>query len=121
MTWRRLMTAAGLVLAACQPRYEELEIEVAGSAQVHVRTDEIRIPEGMVAAIRVKPVASGRREYEAFHLVEMTSRDETVLMVREGPELDMFVLVGVSVGETTVDVSIRNRDVDEIPSMVIAQ
>jgi hypothetical protein len=40
---------------------------VVGGPDVRVGNDQIRIPEGTVAAIRVTPVARGRKEYEAFH------------------------------------------------------
>jgi hypothetical protein len=119
----RRWIVTGILIVACQPQYEQLEVRVAGEPRdgTVVAAEQFRVPVGTATAIRVAPIASGRRDYEPFHLVELRSRNESVLGVLEGPELDVFVLLGVAPGETTVDVSIRGRHVDEIPGEVIEQ
>ena len=118
----RTIVATGLLLAACQPSYDRLEIEAAGELSWSLDPGEpIRVTEGAARAIRVTPIASGSRNYEPYHLAELRSNDERVVTVDGGPEVDVFVLIGLRPGRATLDVSIRGRRVDEIPCEVTEQ
>lgn len=115
-----LLALAGLT-AACQPHYDELHFDEVRSGNpegTHANMDRIEIPLGIASAIRVDPEASGYREYEEFHLVELESEAPFILDVRPGPELDTFVFMGASLGHTTITVTIRGDEVDRIDAEV---
>lgn len=116
-----MLTVAWLGLAACQPHYDGLEIRyVNGTGEFDSNGLEIR--EGQAIAIEVTPLSDNRYEdYEDFDIVELNSFNPNVLVTAPSTDINRFVLIGVAVGQTDVDVEINGRDVDTISAKVIAQ
>lgn len=116
----------GLVLlAACQPRYDHLEMRLAAGTEdgglPRLANDGIVLAADRVAAVRVEPIANGVLEYEDFHLIGLEVDNRSIVQVYGGPELDTFVFVPQLTGHTELQVSIRGEHVDSIPLEVVAR
>ena len=122
---RRLACLLPLLgLAACQPQYDDLrfsEVRNRNPQTFYISSNEIQVPVGIAAAVRVEPEERGWKQYEEFHLVELESRQPSVLDVRPGPELDQWVFLGRAPGVTEVQVRIRGQVVDHIQAEVVPQ
>lgn len=117
-----LGTLAALGAAAgCQPHYNGLEIRyINGTGEFSAAG--IEIDEGQALAVEVTPVSDNRFEdYENFDIVELVSFNPTVMVVSPATDVNHFVLIGASPGNTGVDVSINGRDVDTLDATVQAQ
>jgi len=108
---------------ACQPAYGSIEVELGSSppVPVSIHSRDFQVPVGISALINVTPVSDNRNDYVETDSVELTSQDRSVLNVEPGPEEWSFVLVGVGVGNTCVDVVINGAVEDCIPATVVDQ
>lgn len=120
---RTLVTLGGLALGlgACQPHYDGLEIRyLNGTGEFD--SDGLQVREGQALAVEITPLSDNRYEdYEDFDIVELLSANPNVLVTAPSTDTNRFVLIGVAIGETVVDVEINGRDVDTIDAKVIAQ
>jgi len=109
--------------AACQPDYGSIEVEVASSppVPVSIHSRDFRVPVGISVLINVTPISDNRNDYIETDSVELTSQDRSVLNVEPGPEEWSFVLVGVGLGSTCVDVVINGAVEDCISAEVVEQ
>jgi hypothetical protein len=118
-----LLTLAvlGLGLGACQPHYDGLEIRYINGVG-ELDSDGFQVREGQAIVVEVTPLSDNPYEdYEAFDIVELTSANPNVLVTAPSTDVNRFVLIGVLVGQTVVDVEINGRDVDTIDAKVVAQ
>ena len=119
--------ATALVLsagsAACQPDYGSIEVDVASSppVPVSIHSRDFQVPVGISVLINVTPVSDNRNDYIETDSVELTSKDRGVMNVEPGPEEWSFVLVGVGVGSTCVEVVINGSVEDCISAEVVEQ
>lgn len=116
-------TIALLLLAtACQPRYDGIELTLHSQPPVPVRVDgeSIEIPLGIAVAVDVKPLSSGRFEFLEDDQLALRSQDRDVLRVEPTENGRVFVLVGVGLGETCVDIEVTYDDHGCIPARVVA-
>jgi hypothetical protein len=82
----------------------------------------LSVSEGRALVIQVEPISDNPHEdYENFDLVELVSFNPSVMLVAPSTDVDKFVLIGVGVGETSVEVSINDKDVDTLEARVDAQ
>lgn len=116
-----VLAVAALGLGACQPHYDGLQIRyVNGTGEFDSNGLEIR--EGQALAVEITPLSDNRYEdYEDFDIVELESFNPNVLVAAPSTDTNRFVLIGVAVGETEVDVEINGRDVDTISAKVVGQ
>lgn len=123
---RALLCTIGLALATivgagCKPHYDGLEIRTLNGSDAF-QDGVLEVEEGKAIVIEVEPISDNPHEdYENFDLVELVSFSPSVMLVAPSTDVDKFVLIGVSVGETSVEVSINDDDVDTLDARVIAQ
>ncbi len=109
-------------LCACQPHYDGLQIRYLTSSGQLSEHGHLAIEEGDAVAIQVKPLSDNPYEdYEKFDLVELESFNDSVLRILPASDVDMFVLLGAGVGETSVRVSVNDHEEDVIGATVEAQ
>ena len=108
---------------ACLPDYGAIEVEVGSSppVPVSIHSRDFQVPVGISVLINVTPISDNNNEYVETDTVELTSEDRSILDVEPGPEERSFVLVGVDVGSTCVEVVINGSVEDCIPAEVLAQ
>jgi len=120
-----LAAAFALSLSAfgCQPDYASVEVEVGSSppVPVSIHSRDFQVPIGISVLITVTPVSDNNNDYIETDTVELTSKDRTILNVEPGPEDRSFVLVGVGVGSTCVEVVINGSVEDCISATVTEQ
>ena len=111
-----------LALPACQPRFGYLEITVKSSppVPVSVRDQAFEIPVGIAVLIHAEPVSDNMNDYVATDDVDLITQKSAILDVEPGPDDRTFVLVGVSPGDTCVDVFINGSREECIPATVLA-
>ncbi len=109
--------------AACLPDYGAIEVEVGSSppVPVSIHSRDFQVPVGISVLINVTPISDNNNEYVETDTIELTSQDRAILDVEPGPEDRSFVLVGVGVGSTCVEVVINGSVEDCIPTEVLAQ
>jgi hypothetical protein len=110
--------------SGCQPDFSGLDFEGVSSppsgVTTIVRDDEIEIPEGIAIAVRVTPHSSNLTPYDSTNRVELRGRDEAILDVEPTEEERVWVLIGIDVGSTCVEVEIDGREQDCIDASVVA-
>lgn len=115
------LSLVGLASTACQPRYDGLEIRTVSGGDAY-DAGVLNVTEGRALVIEIEPISSNPHEdYENFDLVTLESFDESVMLVSPSTDVDRFVLIGVGVGATAIDVKINDRDVDTIDARVDPQ
>lgn len=109
--------------AACLPDYGAIEVEVGSSppVPVSIHSRDFQVPVGISVLINVTPISDNNNEYVETDTVDLTSQDRTILNVEPGPEERSFVLAGVGVGSTCVEVVINGSVEDCIPAEVLSQ
>ena len=111
-----------LLIAACGPRYDGIEIELHTEPPVPVRVsnDEFELPAGIAVAIDVKPLSSNQFDYYNSDQLELRSDDRQVLRVEPTENPRRFVLVGVNPGTTCVQLEVDYEKHGCIPATVLA-
>lgn len=119
---RLLPLFALLAAAACQPHYDGIELTLTSTPPVPVRVsgEEIELPFGIAVAVDVEPQSSARFNYYEDDPLELRSQDRDILRVERTEDPRIFVFVGVSPGETCVDIEVVHEDHGCIPATVIA-
>jgi hypothetical protein len=113
--------AATLLVAGCQPTYDGVRIRVHNDSG-DVRGTDIEVIEAQALVISVQPQSSNRFEdYAVFNIVRLEALDETVVLAAPADEIDRFVIVGVGVGRTTIDLTIDGRLEDTLDAETIPQ
>ncbi|MBA3546159.1 MAG: hypothetical protein H0T76_06740 [Nannocystis sp.] len=120
---RLLPLFALLAAAACQPRYDGIELTLTSTPPVPVRISgtEIELPLGVAVAVDVEPQSSSRFNYYEDDPLELRSQDRAILRVEITEDPRIFVLVAVSPGETCVDIEVVGDDHGCIPATVLAK
>ena len=118
---KRLAIAALLLAAGCQPHYDGVRIRTHNdSGDWDGRS--ITVDEGTALVISIQPDSSNPFEdYEAFNIVRLEALDENVVLAAPADEIDRFVLVGVGVGRTTIDLTIDHKLVETLDAEVVPQ
>lgn len=116
-----ILALVGLASTACKPHYDGLEIRTLNGSDAF-DDGVLSVSEGRAIVIQVEPISDNPHEdYENFDLVELLSFNPSVMLVAPSTDVDKFVLIGVVVGETAVEVSINDKDVDTLDARVVAQ
>jgi hypothetical protein len=123
--WQRLGIALGacVLCTACAEdpvRFNRLEFTdmslPQGVAEFEARS--ITLSEGTAVSARVYAIDSERKRMGPL---ELDSQDPGILSVQPGPEQDVFIFVGASVGTTVIDIVIAGRARGQIAGEVIPQ
>ena len=111
-----------LLLAACGPRYDGIELELYSAPPVPVRVHatEIELSVGIAAAIDVRPLSSNQFDYYESDQLDLRSQDRDILRVEPTESPRRFVLIGVAPGETCVDIEVDYDERGCIPATVLA-
>lgn len=119
---KRLFLLPLLLLAACGPRYDGIELELYSAPPVPVRVHatEIELSVGIAAAIDVRPLSSNQFDYYESDQLDLRSRDRSILRVEPTEHPRRFVLIGVAPGETCVDIEVDYDERGCIPATVLA-
>jgi hypothetical protein len=121
---KRLLPLLALLLAtaACQPRYDGIELTLFSNPPVPVRVDEqeIELSVGLAVAVDVEPLSSSRFDYYSDDPLSLRSQDRAILRVEPTENPRRFVLVAVSAGETCVEIEVLHEDHGCIPATVLA-
>jgi hypothetical protein len=122
-TLARLGLGAALALAAgCggENRLERVDFsyETTPPDQITVSASSIIVPTGQAIAVRAHPVMS-EDELEDGDRFELRSQDQTVLGVDRGDEPYLFVIYGVTPGDTRVQAFVNGRPGPTINATVV--
>lgn len=121
---RSLLALAPLALlaAACGPRYDGVDIKLHSEPPVPVRVsdNEFELPTGIAVAIEVKPLSSNQFDYYQTDQLDLRSDDRGVLRVEPTENPRRFILIGVSPGETCVELEVDYEERGCIPATVLA-
>jgi len=114
------LAALPLLATACQPRYDGVDLTLVNNPPVppYIDDTQIEIPLGIAAVVEVEPLSSTRFNYYTDDPLELRSRDPDVLRVEATENPRQFVLIGVGVGETCVDIEVLHEDRGCIPATV---
>ena len=95
----RLLPLA-LLLAACGPRYDGINIELHSEppVPVHVSDNDFELPAGIAVVIDVKPLSSNQFDYYESDQLDLRSDNRQVLRVEPTENSRRFVLIGVALG-----------------------
>lgn len=117
--------AAALLLlgaSACDPRYETIEVErVSGHFEARASGSKFTVPEGGLLVFEVDPGSAVRRDYEILDELELRTRDASVARLHQGLATGTWMLMGVEVGQTELEVHINGVLEDVIPVDVVVQ
>jgi hypothetical protein len=115
-----LLAVCVALLGGCAPEFETLVIEKRSSppASVQLGGDAIVVPPGIAVVVEVEPKSATREEYEDDAVVELLSADARIFDVLAGTEDREFAFVGITEGETCMEVRIDGHEVDCIDVQV---
>jgi hypothetical protein len=104
----------GALLCGCAPEFETLVIDQKSSPPARVRLggDVIVVPPGIAVVVEVEPKSASREEYDDDADVDLLSADARIFDVVPGTEDREFAFVGVTAGETCMQVRIDGDEVD---------
>jgi hypothetical protein len=113
------LAALAVGAVGCHP-FDRVDFDAVTTPPVaaSVTFDEVTIPKGIAIAVEARPM-SGDDELDAE--LELRSADTSILGVDPGVDDKTFVLYGVSVGSTVVEVYYDGELEDEIPAQVPLQ
>jgi hypothetical protein len=118
---KRLAIGALLLAAGCQPHYDGVRIRTHNGSGGANGTS-VTVDEGTALVISIEPDSSNPFEdYEVFNIVRLEALDENVVLAAPADEIDRFVLVGVGVGRTTIDLTIDHELVETLDAEVEPQ
>lgn len=123
-TLRALLLLASLAAAAaCESsRYGHVELyRVGGHAEAAIAPGGLSLPEGGVLVFEAQPRAdAGSPEYAGLERFKLRPSDPDVAMAHRAILRDTWVVSGMSVGETRLQVLVDGEVVDEVPVEVFA-
>jgi len=98
-------------VTGCKPEYESLSIEPKTNAPKAMTLNEERIviTEGIAVLVEVEPVSGSRRDFGYDTKIELESKDDEVFEALPTDDDDEFVLIGVTPGETCMDVWVADE------------
>lgn len=109
-------------MSACGPRYEALHVQrVNGHLDARGSEAGFSVPEGTLLVFEVDPRSHRGREYDATDEVELEVEHPEVARIVQGLATDTWMLLGVGVGQTVVEVSINGEVHDHLPVDIVAQ
>jgi len=121
-----LVAWLGLCLAAsaCEPSFGSVELlqrtSTPEDVEVTVRDDEVSMPLGMAVGVWIDIKSGTVKRYSADDEVGLASEDDSIMTVYSMTDrTEEWLLVGASVGETCLLVSINDKvEEDCIPATV---
>jgi hypothetical protein len=125
-TRQTLVAWLGLCLAAsaCEPSFGSVELlqrtSTPEDVEVTVRDDEVSMPLGMAVGVWIDIKSGTVKRYSADDEVGLASEDDSIMTVYSMTDrTEEWLLVGASVGETCLLVSINDKvEEDCIPATV---
>lgn len=117
-----LVAMLGLVAgaSACAPDYDGFDCRMINETPSGAFCSDqmIEVARGEALVVRVRPHSDNRNDYEDPS-VELRSSDPQLLDVRPGVG-DDFTLIGLTLGETSVELWIDGELMDEVSARIVA-
>jgi hypothetical protein len=113
-----LLAAASLVTTACESsRYGHVELyRVGGHPEAEIAPSGLSLPEGGVLVFEAQPRADAASpEYVGLERFKLRPSDPDVAMAHRAILRDTWVVSGMSVGETRLQVLVDGEVVDDVP------
>lgn len=122
-TMRRLALALAVFASGCGSAYGGVDIYVVGGDLDAVASPAgIRVTEGGVVVIEANPIAEeGHDDYNGLERFELRIADSRIARARRGVLKDTWVINGLAVGTTRVQVRVDGQLEHLIPMQVAAQ
>jgi hypothetical protein len=122
VTWLGL----SLVASACEPSFGGVEIQQRTSTpetvEVTVRNDEVSVPLGLAVGVWVDITSGTVKRYSADDEVGLASEDDSIMAVYPMTDrTEEWLLVGASVGETCLLVSINETVEEDCVSAIVTE
>jgi len=114
----------GLAASACEPSFGSVDLQQRTSTpeglEVTIRDDKVSMPLGIAVGVWVEIKSGTAARYSADDVVGLTSEDDSIVTVYSMTDrTEEWLLVGASVGETCLQVSINDKvEEDCIPAIV---
>jgi hypothetical protein len=111
-------------VSACEPSFGSVALlqrtSTPETVEVTVRNDRVSMPLGLAVGVWVEIKGSGVAQYSADDEVGLASEDDSIMTVYPMTDrTEEWLLVGASVGETCLLVSINDKvEEDCIPATV---
>lgn len=118
-----LLAAASLVATACeQSRYGHVELyRVGGHPDAEIAPSGLSVPDGGVLVFEAQPRSEAASpEYTGLERFKLRPSDPDVAMAHRAILRDTWVVSGMSIGETRLQVLVDNEVVDDVPVEVFA-
>jgi hypothetical protein len=118
-----LLAVALCATAACEEaRFDHVELyRLDGDAEAEIGSDGLVVPEGGVLVFEAYPRAEATSpEYVGLERFKLRPSDPDVAMAHRAILRDTWVVSGVSVGTTELQVLVDNELVDRIPVEITA-
>jgi hypothetical protein len=123
-TLRTLLLVVPLaVMAACESsRYGHVELyRVGGHPDAEIAPSGLSLPEGGVLVFEAQPRADAASpEYSGLERFKLRPADPDVAMAHRAILRDTWVVSGMSLGETRLQVLVDDQVVDDVPVEVFA-
>jgi hypothetical protein len=119
---RLVLAALAVVSASCGSAYDHVEIyTIGGDFDAVASPAGIRATEGGVVVLEAEPVAQeGHDAYDGLERFELRVADTRIARVRRGVLKDSWVVNGLEVGTTRVQVRVDGELEQLIPLQVAA-
>lgn len=119
---RLVLAALAVVSASCGSAYDHVEIyTIGGDFDAVASPAGIRVTEGGVVVLEAEPIAQeGHDAYEGLERFELRVADTRIARVRRGVLKDSWVVNGLEVGTTRVQVRVDGELEQLIPLQVAA-
>jgi hypothetical protein len=104
----------------CEPEYDESRLSQQSNppGEVYLTGETLDVPAGIAVLVRVDPRSSSKEPYSSDTDVELRAKDTGILNVKRGLEVRQFVLIGISPGNTCLEVVINGTVEECIDTMV---
>lgn len=118
-----LLAPTAILGTSCGSAYERVDIYVIGGDFDAVASPAgIRVTEGGVVVVEAEPIAADEHDpYDGLERFELRVADTRIARVRRGVLKDSWVINGLEVGTTRVQVRVDGRLEQLIPMQVAAQ
>ncbi|MDJ0761900.1 MAG: hypothetical protein QNJ97_02835 [Myxococcota bacterium] len=101
-----------ILLAGCGPEFDTLEITPIEPPPVSVSISgegPIIMPAEMALAVSVRPISGNDKDYDGYDGVDLSSKDEAIFAVAPTNAGRVFILMGIAVGTTCMEVRINGK------------
>ncbi len=117
-----LLVVATCVGVSCGPEFDYLDLYVVSEPAfaVDVGSDAVRLPAGATVVVTAHPRSSKRKDYDSNTDLELNSENDAVFAVNPGLHRNEFAFIGISPGQTRIEVRVDGHLEDHIDVVVTA-